>query len=76
MNRRIEYYVLTPVFKPSDGGFSIVNASVGVCGLCGAIATGMGGSPNDICLKCAEVVISGRAKGAIIWSDATSEHKV
>ena len=65
MKKKPEYYVLMPVYPAEPGGF--LNASVGTCGLCGGIATGMGGSDHDICLRCAEVVISRQARGAIVW---------
>lgn len=61
-----EYYVLTPVYKNPN---AFVNASVGFCRTCGGMATGMGGSDHDICLRCAEVLISGEARGAIVWED-------
>ncbi len=69
MSDKPEYYVLTPVYRPKVGEFSFVNASVGICGLCGGIATSMGGSNHDICIRCAEVVIRGQARGTIIWED-------
>ncbi len=64
-----EYYVLKPIYPPEPGEFRFVNASVGICQLCGATATGMGGSHEDICLRCAEVVIAGQARGAIKWEE-------
>lgn len=64
-NRKPDYYVLQPVYPPEPGAFSIVNASVGICGLCGEVATGMGGSNNQICVRCAGIVRSGRARGLI-----------
>lgn len=67
--RTPEYYTLTPVFAPAPGDFSFVNASVGVCCTCGGIATGMGGSRGDVCLRCADVLLSGKARGAIVWED-------
>ena len=65
MSKKPEYYVLSPIY-PHEGHLQIVNASVGICQLCGGIATGMDGSNHDICIKCAEIVISGQARGAII----------
>lgn len=70
MSRKPEYYVLTPIYPPQPGEFRIANASVGTCQLCGEVATGMGGSNNDVCLRCAEVVIAGQARGAIKWDDS------
>lgn len=64
-----EYYELVPVYPPKPGEFVIANASVGTCGLCGGIATGMGGSDNQICVRCAEVVLNRKARGAIVWED-------
>lgn len=67
MTRKI---VTSHIYPPKPGEFGFVNASVGICGLCGGIATGMGGSDHDICLRCAEVVISRQARGAIKWDEA------
>lgn len=69
MDQKPDYYVLEPVYPPKPGEFGLVNASVGHCQLCGGVATGMGGSPNDICVRCAEVVISGQVRGAIVWDE-------
>ncbi|TWG90369.1 hypothetical protein L598_000700001260 [Mesorhizobium sp. J18] len=69
MQKKPDFYSLVPVYPPDPGEFVIANASVGVCGLCGGIATGMGGSDNQICVRCAEVVIKGQARGAIVWDD-------
>ena len=51
------YYRLEPV-RHRRG--QIVNASVGVCLICGEIATGMGGSGMDICRPCGEDILSGK----------------
>jgi len=67
--REPEFYVLTPVYPPKPGEFMIANASVGHCGLCGHVTTGMGGSNNQICVPCAEVVMTKRAVGAIKWDE-------
>lgn len=64
-----EYYVLTPIYPPEPNEFRIANASVGMCGLCGGVATGMGGSQHDVCLRCAEVVIAQQAIGCIKWEE-------
>ena len=69
MGKKPSYYTLTPIFDPEPGETRIANASVGVCCTCGDIATGMGGSHGDVCLRCAEVLMSGVARGAIIWED-------
>ncbi len=69
MARKIEYYTLEPVYEPDPDHPTFVNASVGFCCLCGDMATGMGGSRGDVCLRCAEVALSGRARGAIVWED-------
>lgn len=74
MSRKPEYYVLTPVYPPKPGEFAISNASIGTCQLCGGIATGMGGSDRAVCLRCAEVVMKGQARGAIIWEDGEANH--
>jgi hypothetical protein len=70
--RKPEYYVLTPVYPPKSGEFAIANASIGTCQLCGGIATGMGGSNGDVCLRCAEVVMKGKARGEIVWDEGSS----
>lgn len=69
MTKSPAYYTLTPVFEPEPGEFRMVNASVGTCCTCGGIATGMGGSRGDVCLRCAEVLLGGNARGAIAWDD-------
>lgn len=68
-HKKIEYYQIVPVFEANEdvGKLQIVNASVGICGLCGGAATGMGGSDDQLCVRCAEVVICGQARGAIVW---------
>lgn len=70
-DKEIEYYTLTPVYKHDPNEFRIATAAVGLCCTCGAIATGMGGSPGDVCLRCAEVLLHGGARGAIVWDDDT-----
>lgn len=67
MKREPDYYVLTPIYPPKEDEFRLVNASVGNCRLCGEVATGMGGSDADVCRRCGDVVISGKAIGAIKW---------
>lgn len=69
MSKQPEYDVLQPVHPPEPGEFLFLNASVGFCGLCGNIACGMGGSNDIVCVRCAEVVMSGQAKGAIKWDE-------
>lgn len=68
--RKPEYYEIVPVYPAPEGEFRIANASVGTCGLCGGMATGMGGSDRQLCVRCAEVVIKGQARGAIKWDDS------
>lgn len=65
--KKPEYYVLEPVYPADPDEFTFANASVGYCGLCGTMTTGMGGGRNQICVPCAEVVLSKRAVGAIKW---------
>lgn len=69
MTKTAEYYRLVPVYPPKRDEFAIANASVGICGLCGGMATGMGGSNDQICTPCAKVVLSGRARGSIVWGE-------
>lgn len=72
MSKPVAYYTLTPIYEPEPGEFIIANASVGTCCTCGGIATGMGGSSGDVCLRCAEVLMRGQARGAIVWDDGAS----
>jgi hypothetical protein len=65
MERKPRYYVLTPVYPPASVSGMLVNASVGICQLCGEIATGMGGSNMDICLKCGNLLKNGRLQGTV-----------
>ena len=55
------------VYKPADGEFVIANASVGQCGLCGRPVTGMGGSPNMICLSCGDELLRGSLRTCVKW---------
>lgn len=53
---------------PKPGEFRIVTAAVWACALCGGTIDGMGGPGNgEICERCAEVLKSGNARGAIVW---------
>jgi hypothetical protein len=61
-----DYYTLTPVFQTQG---MLVNASIGICCTCGGVATGMGGSNGDVCLRCAEVLMSGQARHTIVWNE-------
>ena len=54
-NKTISHYILYPIYNEDN---FISNASVGVCISCERIATGMGGSDKDICIKCAESFLS------------------
>lgn len=65
--KKVAYYSLEPVYEAAPGEFRVCNASVGFCCTCGGIATGMGGSSGDVCLRCAEVLMRGEARGAIVW---------
>lgn len=70
MSDQISHYVIMPVNKPKPGEFAIMNASIGICLLCGDMATGMGGSDNQICKPCGAAVLAGEAVGAIGWEEA------
>lgn len=65
--KKVAYYTLEPVYEAAPDEFRICNASVGICCTCGGIATGMGGSRADVCLRCADVLMRGKARGAIVW---------
>lgn len=69
MAKKISHYQIVPVYDLEEGDFMLVNASVGTCGLCGGNATGMGGSDDQLCTRCAEVVLAGKARGAIVWEE-------
>lgn len=66
-----EYYELKKVTiePPKEGEFRIVNASLLTCSLCGTMIDGMGGHSGAVCIKCAEVVLSGRMVGSIVWEE-------
>ena len=66
----LRYYELSLVEipDPKPGEFRMATAAIRDCGLCGGIIDGMGGPGNgSICLRCAEVVKRGEARGAIKW---------
>lgn len=68
----LEYFELTKVTVPDakPNEFRLVTAAIIDCGLCGEMIDGMGGPGHGaICLRCAEVVMRGDARGAIKWSD-------
>ena len=59
-----EFYELrrVTIFKPAEGDFAIANASVGSCGLCGRVVTGMGGDPSMVCLSCGDELLRGNLR--------------
>lgn len=66
----LKFFELQPVeiADPEPGEFRIATAAIRDCGLCGEIIDGMGGPGNgSVCVRCAEVVIRGEARGAIKW---------
>ena len=68
----IEYYELRKVtiqpIKP--GEFRMATAAVMSCGFCGGCISGNGGpGRGNICVRCAEVVQKGNARGAIKWDE-------
>jgi hypothetical protein len=68
----LEYYELQKItIEPTKPGeFRLVTAAVVTCGLCGGMIDGMGGPGcGAVCVRCAEVVMRGQARGAIKWSD-------
>jgi hypothetical protein len=67
-----EYYRLTRVSLPPRDSNSFASAALITCGLCGGMIDSCGG-PGDgaICLRCAEVVLSGQARTTIVWDKGT-----
>lgn len=62
MNKK---YIITEREEKDSNDF-LVNASVGTCGLCGTVIRGMGGNGyKEICKKCYDLVVSGKAVGCI-----------
>lgn len=70
----VRYFELREVTidPPKPGEFRIVTAAVLYCDLCSDAIDGMGG-PGDgvVCVRCADVVRTGRARGAIKWEELT-----
>jgi len=68
--------VIDPV-KP--GEFRLASAACVTCSTCGGYIDGMGGPGNaPVCVRCAEVLRNGKARGAIVWSDGedtSANHK-
>ena len=64
-----EYFRLEKVtiYKPTSDEFVIANASVGSCGLCGTMITGMDGGPDMVCLSCGEALMRGELKTCVKW---------
>lgn len=70
--KRTAYYELKPVEERASQPGAFLTAAVRSCGLCGETIEGMGGpGPGSVCVRCAEVVMRGEARGAIKW-DVTS----
>jgi len=53
---------------PKPGEFSMTTAAMWSCATCGEAIAGMGGPGNgEVCVRCAELIRSGRARGCIVW---------
>lgn len=57
------------VLPPKPGEFRLSTAAVRECETCGNIISGMGGGEPSICEPCAQVIMTGRARGTIQWGD-------
>lgn len=72
MSDILEYFELRRVRRePALTGEPLfVTAAVLSCSLCGEMIDGMGG-PGDgaVCVRCADIVRSGKARGAIRWDN-------
>lgn len=68
------YYKLERVDVPDvkPGEFRLVTAAVMPCQTCGRPIDGMGGPGEYVCIPCGDVIKSGQARGAIKWSEETS----
>lgn len=66
----LEYYELKRVSIADTGEPMFRTAALITCSLCGVCIDGMGG-PGDgaICIRCGDVVRSGKARNAIKWDD-------
>lgn len=65
-----DYYELRKVTPSQPGELVIRTAAVLCCDLCGGVIDSMGGPGHGaVCVRCADVVMSGRARGAIKWDD-------
>jgi hypothetical protein len=73
-----EFYELTRVvvYQPEPGQLRIANASVGRCGLCGCVITGMGGSPNMVCLPCGDRLQTGELTGCVVYQEPAYEKRL
>jgi hypothetical protein len=68
MSDGYEYYELKHVKVPDSkpGDFRMASAAFRDCGLCARPISSSGGpGSGSICVSCAEIVKSGRARGAI-----------
>lgn len=57
-----DFYLLEPCENWEKPG-ALLNASVGVCGLCGKKLTGMGGQNNMVCEPCGDLLKNGQLRG-------------
>jgi hypothetical protein len=69
MDEPLEYYEFrkVTVSPAKPGEFRLGNAACLICSLCGDYLAGSGGPGPVICTRCADVVKSGAARGAIKW---------
>lgn len=70
-DKPLEYYelrkVTIPPARPDEVRWG--NAACLICSLCGDYLAGSGGPGPVICVRCADVVKRGEARGAIKWDD-------
>jgi hypothetical protein len=66
----LEYYELTKVIIPDSDGVRLCTAALITCGLCAKMISSSGGpGSGSVCIECADLVISGQARGAVVWEE-------
>lgn len=72
MRETVSYYKLVRVDipPPAPNEFRLSTAALMCCRICGRIIDGMGGPGEYVCIPCGDVVMAGKAIGAIKWDEA------
>ena len=55
--------------KPDPENPRIVTAAFRMCLLCGTTISSSGGPGQSLCVPCGDLLRSGQAQGAVVWSD-------